>query len=113
MSFKQVQKQRGRKLVKQAILGKITPFDVILAPMMTEKSYKQTSDENKYFFKVDMRANKNDVRFAIAAIYGVKPINVNTLIMSPKGRANRAKVRGAFKKAIITLKKGDSIDVIA
>lgn len=105
MSFKQAQKQRGRKLVKKAVLEKFTPYDVILSPMMTEKSYKQSSEENKYIFKVHKDANKNDVRHAITAIYGVNPIKVNTSIALQKGRAHRAKVRPAYKKAVITLKK--------
>lgn len=112
-SFKQAQKQRGRKLVKKAVLQKFTPYDVILSPMMTEKSYKQSSEENKFIFKVHREANKNDVRHAIMAIYGVNPIKVNTAIMLQKGRAHRSKVRGAFKKAVVTLKKWDTIDLVA
>ena len=105
MSFKLAQKQRGRKLVKKSMLTHFTPYDVIQAPLMTEKAYKLTTDANKYYFKIHKDANKNDVRHAVIALYGVTPVDVNTSIMPLKGRANRATVRSSYKKAVVTLKK--------
>ncbi len=106
-------KARGKKLTKTSALNKFTPYDIIVKPLMTEKSYAQAANDNKFSFKVHRDANKNDVKVAIQAIYGVTPVNVNTSIVPTKGRANRKVVRPGYKKAVITLKKWDTIDLVS
>ena len=68
---------------------------------------------NKYFFEVAKNANKIEVAKAIQEIYGVKPVSVNIIRMQGK-KVGQGRTRGKrkdWKKAIITLKKGESIKV--
>lgn len=87
--------------------------DIIIAPLVTEKVSKIVSDGKTYVFKVNKKANKFEIKKAIEEAFGVKVINVNTLITKPKDK-KVGKYKGetkTFKKAIITLKDGDRIDV--
>lgn len=113
MTFKDILRKRGKKLIKTAALSKFTPEEILLAPIMTEKAHKMSSEENKYFFKIHKDANKNDVRVAVTSIYGVVPKSVNTVVAAHKGRSHRKTVRASFKKAIVTLKKWDNIDLVS
>ena len=87
-------------------------YDVLVAPITTEKSEKQKAEQNKYFFKVNMKATKEDVKKAVETIFGVEVVDVNLLIV--EGKAKRFKgregVRSDIKKAIITVKKGQEIN---
>ena len=102
---------RARKNASPKLVGKVSLYDIIIKPLFTEKTMKLKDSQNKYFFVVDGRASKNDVKIAIEQIYGVKPVNVNTVNMPLKKRFNRM-VRRAYKKAIVTLKDGDKISVV-
>lgn len=68
---------------------------------------------NKYVFEVNKRANKTEIRKAIEQAYKVKVKDVNTMIMSGKWRRVRFKPGKTpdWKKAIVTLRQGDKIDV--
>ena len=87
------------------------PRDILLAPVVSEKSYGLL-DEGKYTFVVDPRANKTEVKIAVERIFGVKVDSVNTL--NRKGKTRRTKFglgkRKNTKRAIVTLKEG-SIDI--
>jgi len=87
------------------------PRDVLLAPVVSEKSYT-LMDEGKYTFLVDPRANKTEIKIAVEEIFDVKVASVNTL--NRVGKTRRTKFgmgkRKDTKRAIITLKEG-SIDV--
>ncbi|TAM69451.1 MAG: 50S ribosomal protein L23 [Microbacteriaceae bacterium] len=87
------------------------PRDVIIAPVVSEKSYSLI-DEGKYTFLVDPRSNKTEIKFAIEKIFKVKVASVNTL--NRQGKSTRTKFgigkRKDTKRAIITLKSG-SIDI--
>ncbi len=85
----------------------------IKKPRSTEKAIIAT-DKNKYVFEVDKRANKDNLRQEILKTYKVSPTKINIVntpdkVVMRKGRPG--KISG-FKKAIVTLKKGDKIDVI-
>ena len=87
-------------------------YDSILAPVVTEKSTK-LSEMNKIVFKVDRSINKTIVKKRIEKIFKVNVIKVN--IVNKKNRSKivkgkKVKVQG-FKKAIVTLKKGQNIDL--
>ncbi len=88
------------------------PRDVLRKPLITEKSTALIED-NKYTFQVDPRANKTEIKQAVESIFNVKVEKVNT--MNVKGRMKRVRnIRGRTpdtKKAIITLKKGDKIEI--
>ena len=87
------------------------PRDILLAPVVSEKSYGLL-DEGKYTFIVDPRANKTEIKIAVERVFGVKVASVNTL--NRKGKTRRTKFglgkRKNTKRAIVTLKEG-SIDI--
>ena len=93
-------------------MTKIHLFDKILSPVVTEKS-TNLSEQNKIVFKVPMRANKTNLKKNIEKIFKVNVIKVNIVNKQNRiklTRGRKVKVSG-FKKAIITLKKGQSIDL--
>ncbi|MAT17547.1 50S ribosomal protein L23 [uncultured Schumannella sp.] len=87
------------------------PRDIILAPVVSEKSYSLI-DDGKYTFEVDPRSNKTEIKLAIEKIFNVKVASVNTLNRNGKTRRTRfgAGKRKDTKRAIVTLKSG-SIDI--
>ena len=87
------------------------PRDIILAPVVSEKSYGLI-DDGKYTFVVDPRSNKTEIKLAIEKIFDVKVASVNTLNRTGKLRRTRFGVgkRKDTKRAIVTLKSG-SIDI--
>lgn len=90
----------------------ISPRDLLIKPIMTEKSW-ENSTLNKYTFKVDSRANKIEIRKAVEKIFNVKVTKVNTLTVRGKKR-RRGRYEGMtpeWKKAIVTLKEGDRISI--
>ena len=111
MSFKQKRQARAKKQVATKAIYKFSPYDIILAPIVTEKAHSVQESNNKYTFKVHKDANKNDVRQAIKYLYNVDPKKVNIVNYKPKLRMQRGTVRRAYKKAIITLGKKDKIEV--
>ena len=93
-------------------MDKIHLYDKILSPMVTEKS-TNLSEQNKIAFKVPANANKKNLKNNIEKIFKVTVTKIN--IINKKNRVKltrgrKVKVSG-FKKAIITLKKGQSIDL--
>ena len=83
------------------------PRDVILAPVVSEKSYGLL-DEGKYTFLVDPRANKTEIKIAVEKVFGVKVDSVNTLNRQGKSRRTRFGTgkRKDTKRAIVTLREG-------
>ncbi len=90
----------------------IRHYDVVLAPHITEKS-TLVSEQNAVVFKVANTATKPEIQAAVEALFNVTVTGVNTLVQ--KGKTKRWKgtpySRSDMKKAIVTLKDGDSIDV--
>ena len=89
------------------------PRDVILRPVVSEKSYN-IIDEGKYTFEVDPRSNKTEIKQAIEHIFTVKVASVNTLNRIGKEKKTRFGIgkRKDSKRAIITLKTG-TIDIFS
>ena len=87
------------------------PRDVILKPVVSEKSYSLI-DEGKYTFLVDPRSSKTEIKLAIEKIFSVKVASVNTLNRQGKSRRTRFGIgkRKDTKRAIVTLKSG-TIDI--
>jgi large subunit ribosomal protein L23 len=87
-------------------------YDIVLAPHITEKS-TMLSEANAVVFKVAPSASKPEIKAAIEALFNVKVTNVNTIVA--KGKTKRWKGtpyrRSDVKKAIVTLAKGESIDI--
>lgn len=111
MVFKQKLQQRAKKNTENKAIKKFSVYDIILAPIVTEKSYKFHDSANKYSFKVHKSANKNDVKAAIQYLYKVTPEAVNIINVVSKNRTQRGLVRKAYKKAIVTLSKKDKIEI--
>ncbi len=90
------------------------PLDIVLCPVVTERGTDMKEKENKYLFKVSRKANKIEIRRAIEKIYSVKVETVNTIMV----RGKRKRLRRSWgktpdwKKAVVTLKEDESIDLI-
>jgi large subunit ribosomal protein L23 len=107
---------------------KKSPFDIVLSKHITEKSRMleqlQFNSSNpcvkkcetpKYVFIVDKRANKQEIADAVEEIYRekkIKVVSVNTITIKPKAKRKRGRpgMKSGFKKAIVTLEAGDSIE---
>ena len=93
-------------------MNKIHLFDKILSPLLTEKS-TNLSEQNKIVFKVPFKANKKNLKSNIEKIFKVNVTKINIINKKDRTkltRGRKVKVSG-FKKAIVTLKKGQSIDL--
>ena len=93
-------------------MDKIHLYDKILSPLVTEKS-TNLFEQNKIIFKVPSKANKKNIKNNIEKIFKVNVTKVNIINKQNRTkltRGRKVKVSG-FKKAIITLKKGQSIDL--
>ncbi|MEX1125969.1 MAG: 50S ribosomal protein L23 [Acidimicrobiia bacterium] len=87
--------------------------DIILAPVVSEKSYDLIEHNNTYTFMVDPRSNKSEIRTAVEQVFGVRVVRVNT--MNRKGKLKRQGwkmgKRKDTKRALVTLAPGNSIDL--
>ena len=93
-------------------MNKLHLFDKILSPLVTEKS-TNLSNQNKIIFKVNTNANKKTLKSNIEKIFKVNVTKINIINKKrriKKTRGRKVKVKG-YKKAIITLKKGQNIDL--
>ena len=93
-------------------MDKLHLYDKILSPLVTEKT-TNLSDQNKVVFKVPASANKKNLKTNIEKIFKVNVTKINIINKKNRIKLTRGrKVRASgFKKAIITLKKGQSIDL--
>ena len=89
---------------------------IIIKPIVTEKMTAQGEKYNRYGFMCDRKAGKVEIKKAVEAMYNVQVEDVNTLIVAPKSMQRYTKsglIKGekqAYKKAIVTLKEGETID---
>ena len=88
------------------------PRDVLLAPVISEKSYGLI-EENKYTFLITPHANKTQIKIAVEQIFGVKVLAVNTLNRQGKSKRTRFGTgkRKDTKRAIVTVAEGDRIEI--
>lgn len=89
------------------------PRDIIFEPIVSEKSYDLIDSTNTYTFVVDRRANKTEIKQAVASIFDVKVVSVNTI--NRKGKLKRTGYvlgkRKDTKRALVQLAVGDKIDI--
>ena len=87
-------------------------FDIIYAPIITEKTAMLAQDENKFAFKVDPRANKTEIKQAIESIFKVKVVSITTANSHPKKKrvGKYTGMTDKYKKAIVKLAEGNSIN---
>ncbi|WP_106849748.1 50S ribosomal protein L23 [Blastococcus sp. Marseille-P5729] len=88
------------------------PRDVLLAPVISEKSYGLI-EENKYTFLIHPDANKTQIKIAVEQIFGVKVLSVNTINRQGKRKRTRFGYgkRKDTKRAIVTVAEGDRIEI--
>lgn len=97
------------------------PRDVIVRPVVSEKSTAQMEQENVYTFLVNPGANKQEIKRAVEVLWGVKVLSVNTMRYSGKARRGpmglvgrtwrRPGRRPGYKKALVKLAPGESIEL--
>ena len=87
-------------------------LDTIISPAVTEKA-TSLSEFNKIVFKVDKGASKKSIKRSVEKIFKVNVIKINTINLKGKTKMvkNKKVFKSGFKKAVVTLKKGQSIDL--
>jgi len=91
-------------------------MSIIKRPILTEKMLDQTDKFNRYGFIVDIKADKEQIKKELEKLYGVKVVKVRTMIYPAKKKTKYTRKgiftskEGAYKKAIVELEKGQSID---
>jgi large subunit ribosomal protein L23 len=90
------------------------PNEVLLAPVVTEKAYAQI-DNNKYSFRVHPDAHKTQVRHAVEELFGVKVqrVNISMVQPKPKRRGLHRGTKPGWKKAVVQLRAGDTIEIFS
>lgn len=95
------------------------PAEVLVRPVITEKVNNQIEKSGRYTFVVDKRANKLEIKDAVQDFYGVQVTDVNTIVVPGKNKSRFTKagllkgVKSSYKKAVVTLAEGDSIDLFS
>lgn len=93
--------------------------EILVRPRLTEKVNGQMEKENRYTFVVDKRANKIEIKNAVEEFFNVKVSEVNTIVVPAKNKSRFTKTgvvsgrKPSFKKAIVTLQEGESIDLFS
>ncbi|RMG99481.1 MAG: 50S ribosomal protein L23 [Aquificota bacterium] len=93
------------------------PEEIIIRPIITEKSNRLMEDYKKYTFEVALDATKHEIKHAVETLFGVKVLKVNTMIVKPKKKRVFGKLRKygytrAYKKAIVTISPDQEIDLM-
>ncbi len=90
------------------------PYDIVKAPVISEKSTAAMEADNQYSFKVRMDANKIEIRKAVETLFDVRVVKVNTLVRKGKKRRVRYKTctMPDWKKAVVKLHPEDKIDIL-
>lgn len=88
-------------------------FDIIKAPIITEKSQIISANDRKYVFKVDVNANKVEIKQAVEKIFKVKVEKINVINVKPKSKrvGKYSGMTNKYKKAIITLALNNKIEL--
>ena len=107
-------KKAASQAKSQAVGARRSDYSVLQSPVITEKSARSGSEGNSVVFHVAREASKTDIREAVERIYKVQVRGVRTV--NYMGKVKRARTslgrRAAFKKAYVSLKEGQSIDVV-
>jgi len=91
----------------------INNFDILREPVVTEKSYAGTGDSNQYTFRIARNASKTQVKAAVEAIFEVEVDKVQVINMpsKPKRRGQHAGTRSGYRKAVVRLAEGHSLEM--
>ena len=104
----------AEKKAKVAAKATIHDFDVIIEPVITEKTMSLMQEQNKVTLKVSPKANRADVKKAFEKVFGVKVTGVNIVNAPAKETTRGGRYKGVisgFKKAVVTVADGQAIDL--
>ncbi|MCQ2801190.1 MAG: 50S ribosomal protein L23 [Bacilli bacterium] len=104
----------AEKKAKVASKATVHDFDVIIEPVITEKTMSLMQEQNKVTLKVSPKANRADVKKAFEKVFGVKVIGVNIVNAPAKETTRGGRYKGVisgFKKAVVTVADGQAIDL--
>ena len=93
--------------------------DILIKPIVTEKSNKLTDQRRTYAFRVNRKANKLEIKKAVEDFYGITVVDVNTVVVPGKSKSKFTKggfISGrkpAYKKAYVSVAEGETIDLYA
>lgn len=93
--------------------------EVLIKPIISEKANAQQEKMHRYAFKVARKANKLEIKKAVEEFYDISVVEVNTAVVPAKSRKRNTKsgvisgIKSGYKKAMVTIAKGDSIDFYA
>ncbi|MFP4156563.1 MAG: 50S ribosomal protein L23 [Opitutales bacterium] len=95
----------------------ISADKILLEYRVTEKAANLAANLNQYTFEVAPGANRKEVARAVAKVFNVEVVNVNIMNKKPKLKMDRTRrgrpgTQGGYKKAIVTLKEGDAIEIV-
>lgn len=113
-----VKKAEVKKAADKKVNKKVTRYTdayrILVRPIITEKIANLSASQNTYAFEVTEKANKREIKNAIKQVYGVEPKYVN--VLNIRGKVVRTGrtwgKRKNWKKALVTLKRGDSIEIV-
>lgn len=93
--------------------------EILVKPIVTEKSNKLTDKRRTFAFRVNRRANKLEIKKAVEEFYGVNVTDVNTVVVPSKAKSKFTKAgfisgrKAGYKKAYVTVAEGENIDLYA
>lgn len=102
------------KATKKVSKATIHDYEVIIAPVITEKTMSLMQEQNKVTVKVSPKANRAEVKKAFEAVFGVKVLNVNIVNVPSKSTTRGGRYKGTisgFKKAVVTIAEGEALDL--
>ena len=103
------------KATKKVSKATIHDYEVIIAPVITEKTMSLMQEQNKVTVKVSPKANRAEVKKAFEAVFGVKVLNVNIVNVPSKSTTRGGRYKGTisgFKKAVVTIAEGEALDLL-
>lgn len=102
------------KATKKVSKATIHDYEVIIAPVITEKTMSLMQEQNKVTVKVSKKANRAEVKKAFENIFGVKVLDVNIVNVPGKETTRGGRYKGVisgFKKAVVTIAEGEALDL--
>lgn len=102
------------KATKKVSKATVHDYDVIIAPVITEKTMSLMQEQNKVTVKVCKKANRAEVKKAFENIFGVKVLDVNIVNVPGKETTRGGRYKGVisgFKKAVVTIAEGEALDL--
>lgn len=102
------------KATKKVSKATVHDYEVIVSPVITEKTMSLMQEQNKVTVKVSPKANRAEVKKAFEAVFGVKVLNVNIVNVPSKSTTRGGRYKGTisgFKKAVVTIAEGEALDL--